>query len=201
VQGPRGIDGNTILNGRGKPSAELGRDGDFYIDTDELRIFGPKSNGLWGNGNDMRVGKANLDQYIRAAQAGQGRTRFFAMGAPSMQVVAAPGGGNTNGLEPILGNGLAIGNNWQTIANDTDGDLIECVLYLRRSGGNEVYTCKVIAFRANTIANLTIAWEAAQPQSIPYTVEFDARVTGTTLELRIRSNVTWDEIRGGYIRL
>jgi len=148
----------------------------------------------------MRVGKANLDQYIRAAQAGQGKSRFFAMGAPSMAVVAPPGT-NAGGLEPILGNNLPLGTNWQTIATDADGDVLEAILYFRRAGGNEVYVCKVVAFRANTLGNLTIAWEAASPSTLPTNVEFDAIVNGATLELRVRSDVTWDEIRGGYVKL
>jgi hypothetical protein len=38
---------NTILNGRGAPKSSLGIDGDFYIDTRSLLIYGPKKNGKW----------------------------------------------------------------------------------------------------------------------------------------------------------
>ena len=38
---------NTILNGKGAPSNAIGIDGDFYIDTRSLLIFGPKSHGKW----------------------------------------------------------------------------------------------------------------------------------------------------------
>jgi hypothetical protein len=38
---------NTILNGRGSPKSSLGIDGDFYIDTRSLLIYGPKKNGKW----------------------------------------------------------------------------------------------------------------------------------------------------------
>lgn len=40
----------TILNGSSIPAAELGTDGDFYIDTVSYRIYGPKQNNSWGNG-------------------------------------------------------------------------------------------------------------------------------------------------------
>jgi hypothetical protein len=38
---------NTILNGKGAPQIKLGIDGDFYIDTRSLLIYGPKKNGKW----------------------------------------------------------------------------------------------------------------------------------------------------------
>lgn len=38
---------NTILNGKGVPKSALGIDGDFYIDTRSLLIYGPKSKGKW----------------------------------------------------------------------------------------------------------------------------------------------------------
>ena len=38
---------NTILNGKGAPSNTDGINGDFYIDTRSLLLFGPKSNGKW----------------------------------------------------------------------------------------------------------------------------------------------------------
>ena len=38
---------NTILNGKGAPSNSDGINGDFYIDTRSLLIFGPKTNGKW----------------------------------------------------------------------------------------------------------------------------------------------------------
>lgn len=38
---------NTILNGKGAPLTSKGIDGDFYIDTRSLSIYGPKANGKW----------------------------------------------------------------------------------------------------------------------------------------------------------
>jgi hypothetical protein len=38
---------NTILNGKGIPKSSLGVDGDFYIDTRSLLIYGPKTKGKW----------------------------------------------------------------------------------------------------------------------------------------------------------
>ena len=38
---------NTILNGKGAPLSTQGIDGDFYIDTRSLLIYGPKKTGKW----------------------------------------------------------------------------------------------------------------------------------------------------------
>ena len=38
---------NTILNGKGAPKSSLGIDGDFYIDTRSLLLYGPKAKGKW----------------------------------------------------------------------------------------------------------------------------------------------------------
>jgi hypothetical protein len=38
---------NTILNGKGAPISTLGIDGDFYIDTRSLLIYGPKKSKKW----------------------------------------------------------------------------------------------------------------------------------------------------------
>jgi hypothetical protein len=48
--GPTGADGKTVRNGSGTPSAGLGVDGDFYLDTASNLIYGPKTGGAWGTG-------------------------------------------------------------------------------------------------------------------------------------------------------
>ena len=51
--GSPGVDGNTILAGKGPPRADLGKDGDFYINNRDWFVFGPKSGGMWGAGQGM----------------------------------------------------------------------------------------------------------------------------------------------------
>ena len=38
---------NTILSGAGVPSANLGLNGDFYVDIKSMNFYGPKKNNLW----------------------------------------------------------------------------------------------------------------------------------------------------------
>ena len=49
-QGTAGTDGargNSVLHGTGAPSAAIGLDGDFYLDTAASALFGPKAAGAW----------------------------------------------------------------------------------------------------------------------------------------------------------
>jgi hypothetical protein len=45
---------NTILNGVGTPSKTLGINGDFYIDTKNLVLYGPKISGTWKTSTTLK---------------------------------------------------------------------------------------------------------------------------------------------------
>ncbi len=45
---------NTVLNGKGAPSNNLGINGDFYIDTRSLLISGPKAGGKWPTARSLQ---------------------------------------------------------------------------------------------------------------------------------------------------
>lgn len=47
ANGENGINGSAVLHGPGSPSNSIGANGDFYVDTDNNRFFGPKSSGTW----------------------------------------------------------------------------------------------------------------------------------------------------------
>jgi hypothetical protein len=48
-QGIPGADGSTIYNGNGMPSADVGNDGDYYIDAVAGNLYGPKTDAGWGD--------------------------------------------------------------------------------------------------------------------------------------------------------
>ncbi len=48
AQGPPGADGKTILSGTGAPSNSVGANGDYFLDTTNSRLYGPKTSGAWG---------------------------------------------------------------------------------------------------------------------------------------------------------
>ena len=45
--------GNVVLNGAGVPSAGTGSNGDFYINTSNYDIYGPKTAGAWGSATSL----------------------------------------------------------------------------------------------------------------------------------------------------
>jgi hypothetical protein len=51
--GIAGANGSTVLSGAGAPAAALGNNGDFYIDTSALKLYGAKSGGAWGAGTPI----------------------------------------------------------------------------------------------------------------------------------------------------
>jgi hypothetical protein len=48
--------GYSVLNGATAPSASVGEDNDFYIDTATTQLYGPKSGGVWGSPVSMTGG-------------------------------------------------------------------------------------------------------------------------------------------------
>jgi len=50
ASGANGIDGKTIWSGTSDPAAATGANGDFYINTADNKIFGPKASGAWPAG-------------------------------------------------------------------------------------------------------------------------------------------------------
>ncbi len=59
AQGPAGENGNTILNGKGAPTAALGKVGDFYLDIETLDLYGAKTSKGWGSAVNLKAGSDN----------------------------------------------------------------------------------------------------------------------------------------------
>jgi hypothetical protein len=59
TSGPQGPRGTGLLNGVGAPSAGLGISGDFYLNTSNMNLYGPKTESGWGSPTDL-VGSQEL---------------------------------------------------------------------------------------------------------------------------------------------
>ena len=70
-QGDQGIAGFTVLNGNGAPGVGLGVNGDFYIDTQNTAIYGPKTGGAWGAATNL-IGSTGADSVVPGPQGEQG---------------------------------------------------------------------------------------------------------------------------------
>ena len=59
TSGPQGARGTGILNGTGAPSVGIGINGDFYLNTSNMNLYGPKTDSGWGSPTDL-VGSQEL---------------------------------------------------------------------------------------------------------------------------------------------
>jgi hypothetical protein len=78
ASGPAGADGNTVLYGAGAPSAGVGVNGNFYIDTTAHAIYGPKTGGSWGASTSL-VGPSGSG----GSAGADGKTVIYGSGAPA----------------------------------------------------------------------------------------------------------------------
>ena len=53
TSGPQGGRGNSILNGTTVPNINLGINGDFYLNTSNMNMYGPKTDEGWGEPVDL----------------------------------------------------------------------------------------------------------------------------------------------------
>ena len=56
VTGPTGADGSQFYGGSGAPSAGFGKSRDFWLDTTNGRLYGPKVDGSWGSPLQLQSG-------------------------------------------------------------------------------------------------------------------------------------------------
>jgi hypothetical protein len=93
---------NTILSGSGAPSKTLGIDGDFYIDTKFLNIYGPKTKGVWKIATSLKqtesksVTTAVGDQGIQGEKGDRGLQGLTGAVGP-MGLTGAPGARGSDG--------------------------------------------------------------------------------------------------------
>jgi hypothetical protein len=109
---------NTILNGKGAPLNSLGINGDFYIDTRSLLIYGPKAKGKWSlpqnlqgpigatgvtgsdgkNGSDAKVGTSNSS--LVGSVGAQGERGLTGAAGPAGPAGATGAAGSSGGGTP-----------------------------------------------------------------------------------------------------
>ncbi len=64
--GTNGQNGNTILNGAGAPLNTSGNNGDFYLHTIAIVLYGPKAAGIWPASGTSLIGSNSIVDVINA---------------------------------------------------------------------------------------------------------------------------------------
>jgi hypothetical protein len=59
LQGIPGADGSTIYSDNGKPVADIGKSGDYYLDKNTGDLYGPKTDNGWGNPVNLKGSKGD----------------------------------------------------------------------------------------------------------------------------------------------
>jgi hypothetical protein len=65
---------NTILSGAGVPAKTLGINGDFYIDTKNLNLYGPKTKGVWKITTSLRANEVPVIANVIGESGAMGPT-------------------------------------------------------------------------------------------------------------------------------
>ena len=129
---------NTILSGVGIPSKNVGINGDFYIDTKNANLYGPKTNGVWKLTTSLRPLPTKASPTVPGATGSTGATGSAgasgligprglpgatgdrgATGAAGTN--GLPGAAGTNGLPGAAGAAGATGSTGPTGATGSSG--------------------------------------------------------------------------------
>jgi hypothetical protein len=119
---------NTLLSGKGAPKSTVGIDGDFYIDTNKMNIYGPKTKGKWPSPVSLKgepgTNGTNGTNGIAGATGAKGSSPTGSDGAPGLTGPAGPAG--SPGATGPAGSGSpgapgAAGSNGASGSNGTNG--------------------------------------------------------------------------------
>jgi len=117
---------NTILSGAGIPSKTLGINGDFYIDTKNLNLYGPKSKGVWKVSTSLRANEVPVIANVIGEPGAMGQTgakgatgATGARGETGLQGLQGPQG--LQGVQGVQGTKGDNGVNGSTGATGTQG--------------------------------------------------------------------------------
>ncbi len=128
--GPGGYDGAKWLSGSGAPSTLVGASGDFWLDTTNGRVYGPKSSGSWGSPLQLQSGPAGPTG-PSGVNGSPGTAGSVGATGPAGASVTGPTG--AAGATAIGGNGAPI----STVGRNGDWylDIAAGALYGPKAGG------------------------------------------------------------------
>ena len=122
-QGEKGKDGSRILSGSAKPSSAVGKEGDYYWDTNSHTLYGPKASSGWGNGVILSGAKGPKGDPGEKGEQGEKGEK----GDPGIKGeqgdTGVRGDRGEKGDKGDTGNANVISSGWMTIPSEDWRDL------------------------------------------------------------------------------
>ena len=116
---------NTLLSGKGAPKSTKGIDGDFYIDTNNMNIYGPKTNNKWPAPVPLKgapgTNGTNGSNGATGATGAKGTSTTGSDGAPGAPGATGPSGAPGSTGPAGSGSPGAAGSNGASGSNGTNG--------------------------------------------------------------------------------
>jgi len=201
--GRPGTDGNTVLHGVGTPQFNDGKDGDLFYSTDQVAIYGPKTNGGWGKPVYLRP-QDNKSFTLPTGMKAQGSGasgRFFAGGISGPSSGGIPSTSGTGGPSPILTNGQPLPAATSTmVAEDAAGDAMIVDLWAQSAQGT-LFVEVAVSKGNGTDTGYSSVYEV-QMGTAPPVLTFTPSVSATgALRLNISSNLPLTNLRGRVMYL
>jgi len=163
IQGTAGVDGQTViagkavLNGTVDPTTE-GTNGDFYINTTNSKLFGPKASNVWPAGSVNMIGSTGAT----GAQGPTGATGAAGIAGP----VGATGATGATGLAGTT-NASAIASGVLSVTNGgtgtTTGSITGTDTLTFTAGGTDKNVALAPSGTGSTILNGTVGVGTATP--------------------------------------
>ncbi|RAJ33499.1 beta strand repeat-containing protein [Pedobacter cryoconitis] len=124
TSGGNGASGNSILNGNVVPSSAIGSNGDFYLNTSNNTLYGPKGSGNWPSNGTVLVGPKG-DPGIQGAPGIAGAPG--AQGIQGIQGIPGVPGNSLPGIGKTVTSGgtITIGNGQEAVLKDLTLDLAD----------------------------------------------------------------------------
>ena len=225
--GRPGTDGNSVLHCAGLPLPTDGKQNDFYVDTVDLRFYGPKTGAGWGSGvalrpeargltlpNGMKAqqGDPAYPRVFAGAMAGGGGSGIPAIAAPTGTGIGAPiliHGQSLAPGAPTAGTGAGPGGVppavapkpavWTPVAIDTSGHALVADIYAESAFGSIlVQVAALMDSRGNT--GYTVVYEVQT--GVPPALTFQAdRDNNGKLRLSMYSAVALGTVEGRVLYL
>ena len=198
--GRPGVDGNTILHSAGNPRPDLGRDGDWHINTVKY-VIQLKESGVWGKPQPLLVDGSAMGTLDQGGKRVKGAPRFFPMGGASSGVYLPPDPGS-GGLELIIGhNQPLVANTPSPVAIDTTGDVMIVDLWAQGPQGT-LFVEVAVSKGAGTDTGYSVVYEVRMG-AVPPVLTFipGTNAAGTDLQLQVSSDVALITLRGRVLKI